>query len=111
MIGAGAVLSLVVAIALAVFVFWLSMLVICIEREPSEESRKLVWVLVIVLMGPLGALLYLFFGHPAYSESTSEMSNGSAGESGGSGESGITCAGCGAKLPPGTEWCPECNKE
>ncbi|MBD3155280.1 MAG: hypothetical protein GF368_01340 [Candidatus Aenigmarchaeota archaeon] len=39
------------------FVFWLWMLIDCLQRRFRD---KLVWVLVLILLGPLGALLYLF---------------------------------------------------
>ena len=33
-------------------------------REPSEGNDKLVWILLIVLLGFLGALLYFFIRRP-----------------------------------------------
>jgi len=43
------------AIGLAVFVFWLSMLVHCLK---NESPNKLVWVLLIIFIPLLGAVLY-----------------------------------------------------
>jgi hypothetical protein len=39
------------------FAFWLWMLIDCLQRKFKD---KLIWVLVLVFLGPLGALLYFF---------------------------------------------------
>lgn len=44
-------------IAIAIFIFWLWMLIDCLKREFED---KLVWVLVLILTGFLGAILYYF---------------------------------------------------
>lgn len=46
------------------FVFWLWMLLAVSLREPPG-SEKIVWVLIIVLTGPLGAAIYYFARYPA----------------------------------------------
>jgi cytochrome c oxidase assembly factor CtaG len=46
------------------FVLWLWMLIDCITKEPSEGNDKILWVLVIIFLGPLGALIYLFARRP-----------------------------------------------
>jgi hypothetical protein len=45
-------------IGLLLFAFWLWMLVDCIQRGPSGGNEKIIWVLVIVLLGPIGAAVY-----------------------------------------------------
>jgi hypothetical protein len=55
---------LVFAIAIAGFVFWIRMLVECVTREPDDGNDKLIWILIIVLAGWLGALLYYFVRRP-----------------------------------------------
>jgi hypothetical protein len=45
-------------------ILWLWMLIDCITKEPSGDNEKIVWVLVIVLVGPLGALIYLIARRP-----------------------------------------------
>jgi len=54
----------VLAFAAAVFGFWVWMLVDCAVHTPAENNQKLVWVLVIVLTGWIGALIYLFVQRP-----------------------------------------------
>ncbi len=49
-----------VAFGLGVTVFWVWALVDCLKNEPSEGNDKLVWVLVIVFAGWIGALIYIF---------------------------------------------------
>jgi phosphotransferase system glucose/maltose/N-acetylglucosamine-specific IIC component len=48
----------------ALFVFWLLMLVDCLLYEPSQGSGKIVWTIVIVALNVLGALLYFFIERP-----------------------------------------------
>ncbi len=59
------------AFFLAAMVFWVWMLVDCIQRPfpPAEQNAKIIWILVIVLTHWLGALLYYLIvkrakGHP-----------------------------------------------
>jgi hypothetical protein len=47
-------------------IFWLWMLVDCLQRAPAIGNDKIVWILVIVLLGPLGALLYLLIQRPKW---------------------------------------------
>lgn len=46
------------AMALAVFAFWLWMLVDCLAHEPPG-MEKIVWILVILFTHVVGAVLYL----------------------------------------------------
>lgn len=52
--------------ALALFAFWLWMLIDAVRRCPGEDNLKLIWVLIIILVGPplLGALLYAIIQRP-----------------------------------------------
>lgn len=40
--------------------FWLTMLIDCIKRDFSQSSDRLLWVIVIVLAGIVGAAVYYF---------------------------------------------------
>jgi hypothetical protein len=53
---------LIGAFVLALLAFWVWMLVDCIQRNypPNEQNSKIVWILVIVLAGWVGALIYFF---------------------------------------------------
>jgi hypothetical protein len=49
---------------LVAFAFWLWMLIDAITKTPSGENRKLIWILVIVFTGIIGALIYCFVQRP-----------------------------------------------
>jgi prolipoprotein diacylglyceryltransferase len=42
------------------FVLWVMMLVDCAKRDFKNENDKVVWILVIVLTGIIGAIIYYF---------------------------------------------------
>lgn len=48
---------------LLVFAFWLWMLIDCCTKT-FKGNEKIVWILLIVLLGGLGALIYFFAGRP-----------------------------------------------
>lgn len=58
----GIILLVLLAIAVAVFlfVFWIKMIIDCAKRSFKGDSEKVVWILVIVLLGVLGAAIYYF---------------------------------------------------
>jgi hypothetical protein len=70
MMGGAEILVMLVAmlfvlpLVLALFAFWIWMLISAIQNKGLSEGEKIAWVLVIVLLHFLGALLYLFIGHP-----------------------------------------------
>jgi divalent metal cation (Fe/Co/Zn/Cd) transporter len=49
---------IVIMLILSMSVVWLWMLLDCLRHE--NERDKVVWILVIVLAGVIGALIYLF---------------------------------------------------
>ncbi len=49
-----------IVLAILIFVFWISMLIDCIKRKYKEAYDKIVWVLVIIFTGIIGALIYYF---------------------------------------------------
>lgn len=44
--------------------FWIWMLIDCAVKEFPGDNDKIIWILVILLAGPLGALIYFFVGRP-----------------------------------------------
>jgi hypothetical protein len=54
----------VLPIALAVFAFWIWMLISAIQNKGLTDGEKIAWVLVVALLHFLGALIYFFVGHP-----------------------------------------------
>ena len=51
---------LFIALAVFLFVFWIKMIIDCAKRNFKAENEKIVWILVIVLLGFLGATVYYF---------------------------------------------------
>lgn len=51
-------------IGIAIFVFWIWMIIDCASNEPSNGSDKIIWILVIVFLHGLGALLYYLIRRP-----------------------------------------------
>ena len=62
--GAMCVSLVFLLVGLAVFAFWLWMLIDAIRHAPSENNLKLIWILVIILAGIIGALIYFFVQRP-----------------------------------------------
>ena len=57
---------ILVILAVALFVLWLWMLIDCLKRPDNKfaiggNNAKLIWTLVIIFTGFIGALLYYFF--------------------------------------------------
>jgi hypothetical protein len=48
------------AIGILSVVFWIFMLVDAIQRKYDTENEKVTWIIVIVLTGIIGALIYYF---------------------------------------------------
>lgn len=52
---------LVIIIAcILLFIFWIFMIVDVAKRNFKSESDKIVWILVVILAGIIGALIYYF---------------------------------------------------
>jgi len=49
----------ILAAMLGGFAFWIWMLVDCVTKE-EDQNQKIVWVIVIALVGFIGAPLYFF---------------------------------------------------
>ena len=54
------IVLLVIAIVVLAVIFWIFMLIDSIRRKYKNENDKVVWVLVIVLVGIIGAIIYYF---------------------------------------------------
>lgn len=55
---------LAIALAVAAFVFWILMVVDCATKVPEAGSTKIVWILIVILLGILGAILYFVIQRP-----------------------------------------------
>jgi hypothetical protein len=51
-------------LALAVFIFWIMMLIEILTKEPSEGNDKIIWFLVVFFLHGLGALIYYLVRRP-----------------------------------------------
>jgi len=57
-------LLLLIPFSLALFAFWIWMLISAVQNPGLSQGEKIGWVLAIVFLHFLGALLYFFIGHP-----------------------------------------------
>ena len=53
-----------IGVGLVIVVFWIWALIDCLNNESSEGNEKIVWILVIILLGAVGALLYYTVRRP-----------------------------------------------
>ena len=61
----GMLLLLIVSVVgLALFAFWLWMLIHAIKNKGLTDTEKIIWVLVVLFLHVLGALIYFFVGRP-----------------------------------------------
>jgi len=58
------VLLFAVPIGLAMFAFWVWMLVHAAQNKGISEGEKVAWVLIMALVHFLGAVIYFFVGRP-----------------------------------------------
>jgi glucan phosphoethanolaminetransferase (alkaline phosphatase superfamily) len=56
------ILMLYTTVFTLAFIFWVTQLVDCIRRTYPEPTTKIVWVLVIIFVGFIGAAIYYFAG-------------------------------------------------
>lgn len=57
-------LAVVVPLLLALFIFWIWMLISAVQNKGLTEGEKIAWILILVFVHILGAILYFFVGHP-----------------------------------------------
>ena len=51
-------------VGLALFAFWIWMLIDCATKEPSQGNDKIIWILIIVFTHWIGALIYFLVRRP-----------------------------------------------
>jgi hypothetical protein len=61
-IGGGAFICAFGLIGLALLAFWIWSIVDAVKNPKLDSNTRLIWVIVIVIVGPLGSLIYLFAG-------------------------------------------------
>ena len=57
-------IGLMLSLSLCVAGLWLWALIDCISNEPATGNDKIIWLLVIILLGFVGAILYLRIQRP-----------------------------------------------
>jgi len=50
--------------ALGLVAFWIWAIIDVVKNEPSEGNDKIVWLLIVILLGWVGALIYLLARRP-----------------------------------------------
>ena len=55
-----AMMAVFFVIAIAGTIFWIYMLIDCIQNEPSTGNDKIVWILLLVFTHFIGAMIYYF---------------------------------------------------
>ena len=45
---------------IAIFAFWIWMIIDCARRDFKKSDDKIIWLLVVILVGIIGAILYYF---------------------------------------------------
>jgi len=70
-VGALLIFLPLILIGVLCFVFWIIMLVDSATRKFKSDTDKVVWILVIVLVGIIGALIYYFVIY--YKDSSKSM--------------------------------------
>ena len=56
----GIIFLIIFIIGIPLFIFWILMLVNCAKRDFPTENTKVIWLLVIILTGFIGAIIYYF---------------------------------------------------
>jgi NADH:ubiquinone oxidoreductase subunit 6 (subunit J) len=46
--------------AILMTIFWILMIISAIKRKHPSDEAKIIWILVVILLGHLGALIYYF---------------------------------------------------
>ncbi|MBI2632565.1 PLDc N-terminal domain-containing protein [Candidatus Pacearchaeota archaeon] len=53
---AGIIIAIIIGVLL--LAFWIWMIIDCAKRNFKNDMEKIIWILVIVLLGWIGALIY-----------------------------------------------------
>ncbi|MBI2146571.1 PLDc_N domain-containing protein [Candidatus Woesearchaeota archaeon] len=51
---------IIIGALIALFIFWVMMIVDVAQRKFPEPNQQLIWILVVVLAGYIGAIIYYF---------------------------------------------------
>ena len=51
---------IILLLSIGLFVFWILMLVDCATKMDSADPKKTFWIIIVVLLGVIGAAAYFF---------------------------------------------------
>ena len=51
-------------ISIGLLIFWIATLIDCAKNEPAEGNDRIIWIVVIAVLGWLGAVLYVLIQKP-----------------------------------------------
>ena len=69
-----------ITLFLAVTVFWIKMVIECATKEPDTGNTKIVWIIIVVLGGIVGAGIYYFVRRPQRQWDMHELESEGHGE-------------------------------
>lgn len=49
-----------IGLAILAFIFWILMLVDVVQRNFKKDNDKIIWVLIIIFTGVIGAIIYYY---------------------------------------------------
>ena len=52
--------SIKIVLAVLITIFWVWIIVDCIKRKFKNNTEKVIWIIVIILLSWVGALIYYF---------------------------------------------------
>ena len=55
-----AIFLVLIGVAIFLFVFWILMIVDAAKRDFKKDSERVVWILILIFLGGLGAIIYYF---------------------------------------------------
>jgi len=54
------IILIILLLSLLIFVGWIWMIIDCAKRNRFRSGDRVVWILLLVLLGPIGMVLYYF---------------------------------------------------
>ncbi len=55
-----ALMGLFFLVMIAAMIFWIMMIVDCVKRKFKGDNEKVMWVLILILTGIIGGVIYYF---------------------------------------------------
>ena len=52
--------GIIILLVLSVFIFWFAMIIDCCKRKFNKGIERLIWILILIFLCPLGMIIYYF---------------------------------------------------